>query len=86
MKENEQRVLSTAAGFGAVEEVEAVGEHVTFALPRELRACRLVQARRKVNSSAARLRRLRTGPMTARSAGRAIVTSPTLAECQAPHS
>jgi hypothetical protein len=45
---------------------------VTFALPRELRACRLVQARRKVNSSAARLRRLRTGPMTARSAGRAI--------------
>jgi hypothetical protein len=25
MKENEQRVLSTAAGFGAIEEVEVVG-------------------------------------------------------------
>jgi 4-hydroxy-3-methylbut-2-en-1-yl diphosphate reductase len=25
-------------GFGAVEEVEAVEEHMTFALPRELRA------------------------------------------------
>jgi hypothetical protein len=27
-------------GFGDVEEVEAVEEHMTFALPRELRAAR----------------------------------------------
>src|SRR5260370_17515540 len=49
-------------------------------------ACRLVQPRRNVNSSAARLRPLRTTLVTARSAGRSVVASPTASECQAPHS
>jgi hypothetical protein len=31
-------------GFGDVEEVEAVEEHMTFALPRELRAARAAEA------------------------------------------
>jgi 4-hydroxy-3-methylbut-2-enyl diphosphate reductase len=31
-------------GFGDVEEVEAVEEHMTFALPRELRAARSAEA------------------------------------------
>ncbi|MGH3174177.1 MAG: hypothetical protein ACRDPF_10000, partial [Streptosporangiaceae bacterium] len=31
-------------GFGDVEEVEAVEEHMTFALPRELRAARATEA------------------------------------------
>ena len=32
-------------GFDAVEEVEAVEEHMTFALPRELRASGRLRAR-----------------------------------------
>src|SRR5262249_1644225 len=77
---------ASSAGYAPVEDC---GDHrlansdglgnVTF-------ACRLVQPRKNVNSSAARLRRLRSGATTASPSGRAIVASPTSDECHSPHS
>src|SRR3954452_9901614 len=49
-------------------------------------AVRSVWARRNVSSSAARLRRLRSGSTTAMPGGRSTVLSPSSSECHAPQS